>query len=126
MPKLVGSKCHESDSDAELDDDGDSIPGLLITRHDIDSDSDDESENENWESENEDSEDDSMPDLFSRPCCYDSDSDAESELREDEAVCNLLEDADVSLANSVKWLLDTGASVHADVDGKMSRMKTLR
>jgi hypothetical protein len=56
MPKLVGRKCHESDSDAEFDDDGDSIPGF-IRRHHLDSDSDDESKNKNWESEDEDSDD---------------------------------------------------------------------
>ncbi len=113
MPKLDSRKHCESDSDAEFDDSGNSIPGL-IKRCDIDSDSD-------CDSENEESKDDSMPDSFSRHCCCDSDSDAESELREDEAVCNLSEDADVSLASSevmVKWLLDAGASKHADIDGK--------
>jgi hypothetical protein len=113
VPKLVGRKHYESDSDAEFDDDGDSIPGL-ITRRDIDSDSD-------YDSKNEESDDDSIPDLIPRDHCYDSDSDDESKLREDEAVHNLSEDADVSLASSevmVKWLLDAGASKHADIDGK--------
>jgi hypothetical protein len=121
MPKLVGRNYYESDSDAEVDKNGDSISVGLTMGNDLDSDSDDESKNENWESEYDNSDDNSMPDLLFQAHCYDSDSDAESKVGEDEAACNLSEDTDISLDSSkamVKWLLDTGGSIHADANGK--------
>jgi hypothetical protein len=111
----MGRKCYKSDSDDEVNEDGDSIPGLN-TRNNLDSDSDDESEDKNCESKD----DDSMPDLVFQSHCYDSDSDAESKVGGIEAVYNLSEDTNVSLDDSkfmIKWLLDAGASIHADADG---------
>lgn len=75
----------------------------------------------NFDSDDESKDGNSMPGLKFGRSCYDTDSYAESKVGEEETVCKLSEDTDVSQDASevvAKWLLDAGASIHADTAGK--------